>query len=601
MAASCCYSQFIRTVLASLLIVVVCWQSQAVASGAPLRVELQMDGSAQPPGDLLKIIFRPPSEAKNIMLSARAFLISGEANTKQQPVSAQTDRNADARGIFQVRREVTPGASGQPVEADLVIPYADLKIPQGRHQLGYEVTVEANGQPLAVCAAPLSIIIVSDQARETMTLQKTKRKPITRTKKTLAYLGDKEKSASETLAPRPTEIVTQGWEVEQSIEQMAVKIPGGYAREALRIKPEVPRGDSSESALPAPAPSQPATALSATQPAKERLIYFATNRDRLPVTRINGPLFGVQAVAEITYGVCQVDLAVSQQRPGNVNPLLWWALGSQRNPYSVESIKIQPAAAFLKSAAPQDLLLFVHGFNNSFQDAILRAAQLKHDLDFSGPTVAFTWPSAGAVTSYKEDAASAAESVAALVAVLKLLRARAAEPLGGQAGAAPRGVRKIHVIAHSMGNRLLLLALEELRKSGGLATGERPFGQMILAAPDVGAAAFNNQVDNALQYSDQVTYYFSAHDAALHSSQSLNNYEPVGLYPYFEAGLCTIDAGNANRTLLGHTYFGDSSQVLQDIQLTLARGYPPSQRLPPLAGKEQLFGHDYWFFPPREP
>jgi len=46
------------------------------------------------------------------------------------------------------------------------------------------------------------------------------------------------------------------------------------------------------------------------------------------------------------------------------------------------------------------VLLFVHGYNVSFEDAARRTGQLAYDLGFEGPTVFFSWPSRGSVTAY---------------------------------------------------------------------------------------------------------------------------------------------------------------------------------------------------------
>jgi esterase/lipase superfamily enzyme len=44
---------------------------------------------------------------------------------------------------------------------------------------------------------------------------------------------------------------------------------------------------------------------------------------------------------------------------------------------------------------PDEALVFIHGFNNSFEDALRRAGQLAYDLRFDGPVFAFSWSSEG--------------------------------------------------------------------------------------------------------------------------------------------------------------------------------------------------------------
>ncbi len=51
-------------------------------------------------------------------------------------------------------------------------------------------------------------------------------------------------------------------------------------------------------------------------------------------------------------------------------------------------------------------LFFLHGFNVTFADAAIRAAQIGYDLKVSGATAFFSWPSRGSVAAYPVDEAS---------------------------------------------------------------------------------------------------------------------------------------------------------------------------------------------------
>jgi hypothetical protein len=51
-------------------------------------------------------------------------------------------------------------------------------------------------------------------------------------------------------------------------------------------------------------------------------------------------------------------------------------------------------------------LFFLHGFNVTFEDAAIRAAQLGRDLEVPGATAFFSWPSRGTVTAYPADEAT---------------------------------------------------------------------------------------------------------------------------------------------------------------------------------------------------
>ncbi|HWA98812.1 MAG TPA: alpha/beta hydrolase, partial [Pirellulales bacterium] len=229
-------------------------------------------------------------------------------------------------------------------------------------------------------------------------------------------------------------------------------------------------------------------------------------------------------------------------------------------------------------------------FDTTFDYAVLRAAQLQYDTDFPGPAVAFSWPSAGAVSDYKGDVGRALQSTAALGDVIDFLSSGPRSPSLGKA--------RLHVIAHSLGNRVLLEALHGLVERGTWKSGEKHLGQVVLAAPDVGAARFNNLLTFALGAAERVTYYYCRTDGALAASQQMNFYEPVGLYPYFENGLDTINADGVGTDFMRHSYYGSSAQVLSDLHLLICERYTPDRRMPPLTTHSRLYGHDHWSFLP---
>jgi esterase/lipase superfamily enzyme len=116
-------------------------------------------------------------------------------------------------------------------------------------------------------------------------------------------------------------------------------------------------------------------------------------------------------------------------------------------------------------------LFFLHGFNVTFKEAAIRAAQIGFDLKVPGATAFFSWPSRGSVTAYPVDEASIEASERAITDFLVDFAANC-------------GAEKMHVIAHSMGNRGLLRALQRIAANAE-TRGKVKFGQIFLAAPDV--------------------------------------------------------------------------------------------------------------------
>jgi esterase/lipase superfamily enzyme len=125
-----------------------------------------------------------------------------------------------------------------------------------------------------------------------------------------------------------------------------------------------------------------------------------------------------------------------------------------------------------------ELFVFVHGFNVTFKDAARRTAQMAHDLEFPGAPVMFSWPSLGkgSPSGYREDERTAEwceEDVMDFVTVV----------------AKQSGARRVHLIAHSMGNRVLTGVLRRLAYSK--RSGDMPkFNEVILTAPDIDAETF---------------------------------------------------------------------------------------------------------------
>ena len=114
---------------------------------------------------------------------------------------------------------------------------------------------------------------------------------------------------------------------------------------------------------------------------------------------------------------------------------------------------------------------FLHGFNVTFEEAAIRAAQIGYDLKVPGATAFFSWPSRGSVEEYTADEATIEASEQAITDFLVDFTANC-------------GAEKVDVIAHSMGNRGLLRALQRIAANAE-TRGKVKFGQIILAAPDV--------------------------------------------------------------------------------------------------------------------
>ena len=181
----------------------------------------------------------------------------------------------------------------------------------------------------------------------------------------------------------------------------------------------------------------------------------------------------------------------------------------------------------------------------------------------------FSWPSRGEAspTAYLSDYDVSLEAADAFNEFLDLLKSDA-------------GIEYVHVIAHSMGNRVVANALETRSDS------VRVIDQLVLAAPDVFADRFKSRFLRILPVlALRVTLYVSDKDKALITSSQFRGGSPRA--GQVEGGLLeasaevarfdAIDASELETDFLSHSYYANNNSVLSDIYCLL-KGRPPSRR-----------------------
>jgi esterase/lipase superfamily enzyme len=156
--------------------------------------------------------------------------------------------------------------------------------------------------------------------------------------------------------------------------------------------------------------------------------------------------------------------------------------------------------------ASRDVLVYVHGFNTSYDEARYRLAQLVADAKFTGVPVLFTWPSRQKLLAYGSDKESATASRDAL------------EDLLADIAATP-GVGRVNVLAHSMGTWLAMEALRQRAIAGQGDLGGK-LGEVMLAAPDIDLEVFKAQMAR-LKGAGHVSILAANDDRALSVSSAL--------------------------------------------------------------------------------
>jgi esterase/lipase superfamily enzyme len=213
----------------------------------------------------------------------------------------------------------------------------------------------------------------------------------------------------------------------------------------------------------------------------------------------------------------------------------------------------------------KEAFVFVHGFNVQFMDAVYRTAQMAYDLKFDGAPILYSWPSAASLTpiGYATDSGNSEWTVAHLRWFLADVAARS-------------GAQRIHLIAHSMGNKALVNALNRMPRAG-----VKTFSHVMLTAPDMDAATFVQLTDAIKGHAETTTLYASENDAALLASKKLQTYRRAGDTSggvVVVDGIDTVDVSAVDTNFIGHFYYGENRSVLSDMFLVLTQNLPPSQR-----------------------
>lgn len=158
-----------------------------------------------------------------------------------------------------------------------------------------------------------------------------------------------------------------------------------------------------------------------------------------------------------------------------------------------------PVRALADATTGRDVLLYVHGYNETFESAARSAGQLSHSLEFQGRTVLFTWPSGGKLLDYAYDRESALWSRDAFQ---QTLRGLLTSPTVG----------RVYIVAHSMGTFLTVEGLREMRDMPELYA---RIGAVVLASPDIDIDSFEQTVSKLGPLANRMTLIIDPGDRAL--------------------------------------------------------------------------------------
>lgn len=234
--------------------------------------------------------------------------------------------------------------------------------------------------------------------------------------------------------------------------------------------------------------------------------------------------------------------------------------------WSIKTVEAIPVGeSFSAGAGRRDVLVYVHGFNQTFETAALDAARLSDGLKFRGDTMLFSWPSKNSLLNYIYDRESALWSRDALEEMLDQL---IADP----------SVGTVHIVAHSMGTMVTVEALRQLYDRRGASMANR-FGAVVLASPDIDIDGFKSSIARVGGFSRKITVLTVAKDRALGAMRDMaGGVTRVGIAEkaQLEAlGLRVIDASEYAGGGLNHDLFLTNRQVREVIRRVMDEGRPP--------------------------
>lgn len=365
------------------------------------------------------------------------------------------------------------------------------------------------------------------------------------------------------------------------------------------------------------------------QSATSQIIYFT---DRQPEANTEGELeFDNERSAVMRYGTAQVEIGenkswsdITQAANSDIDRVKMKVSLESLSPQSefpstpllftvengIGKFDTQQKQAFerardnfkafirdhLKSAHKKDVVIFIHGFNTSFEEALFTTNDIHH---YSGRTtvpIAYTWPAGdGNIFGYFHDQSSADYTIYHLKEFFRSLMSM-------------NEIENIHVVTHSLGTRATTTALRELlietRAARKNPLEEFNIKNLIMAAPDIdyGVATQRLIAEQFAAGFGRITVYTNPKDKALSLSGLLQASMRFGkLLPDAEGerpkeifkGVTNVSFITVNSKTPGfsnHGYFVRNPSALSDLVTLINTPSDPGTPTRPLKN----LGGNFW-------
>jgi esterase/lipase superfamily enzyme len=321
-------------------------------------------------------------------------------------------------------------------------------------------------------------------------------------------------------------------------------------------------------------------------------IGYVTDRKAGPTVNGNATYLGEYA-GRTSYGLITVQ--VPQHHPA----------GSPIYASAIKKVEPIPYPAFLKFLQEQSgkpLVVWVHGYRLSFPVSTMYCAEIARDLDIDANVLTFDWASNESVLGYNQDVLQIPHSTNHLVDLL--------ETINNEVKPA-----KIIVIGHSLGCRVVCLALQQLYNNPN--TRNLKLDHVIFLAPNVDREEFNQNFKAGLQaLVNRLTIYVASDDNVLLLGKLLYNVNSIGLpeqfspdtnldeiqtFLYYEKQLPgkidLVDVSFSKKDFVRKHRLFLERPVLEDLFWLIHDDYPAAKRHL-LRYKGTSDPTDYWVIPP---
>lgn len=304
-------------------------------------------------------------------------------------------------------------------------------------------------------------------------------------------------------------------------------------------------------------------------------VFYATDRVNtgpFAATRYYGR--DTRTNNELVYGVAQVTIPPGHERGHEERPSWWERMTTGEDPekhivlVGVGEFDREGYFSLLSNALTKpkrrEALVFVHGFNVTFEAAAMRLAQIVVDLPYDGVPVLYSWPSRGEVDAYVTDEETAVPCERRFAEFLRDIKSKSQADV-------------IHIVAHSMGARITARALAHLAE---IVNAPLIADQVVLAAADMRSQEFMDTIAGQIGgLAKHYTIYCADGDYALVAAQQVQ----AGFCRLGLAGTClrpiaalaNCDVIDATSVATGifpyaeHSYYGDADKMLDDLNAVL--------------------------------